>query len=149
MGLSVRKEARKTCEQHVRVGALSVVEASIDMNECAHISREDVQASARGAKFRHARRRIDPRISLFVLLIMNVAAFAASSLALEIAAVAFDAVLMLYLKRPRLMLGWLAAFVLILGIYFACVTAGPFFMPVSTCFLTFFASFRVRCSLRL
>lgn len=114
-----------------------MVEASIDMNECAHISREDAQATARGAEFGHMRRRIDPRVSLFVLLIMNIAAFVASSLALEIAAVAFDALLMLYLKRPRLMLGWLAAFALILGIYFACVAAGPFFMPVSTCFLTF------------
>ena len=114
-----------------------MIEASIGMKECAQMTYEDAQVAKRCAVQALTRRRIDPRASLFVLLIMNIAAFVASSLYLEIAAVAFDALLMIYLRRPHLMLGWLAGFAVILGIYFACVAGGPFFMPVSTCFLTF------------
>ena len=114
-----------------------MIEASIGMKECAQMTHEDAQVAERCAAKALTRRRIDPRVSLFVLLIMNVAAFVASSLSLEIAAVAFDVLLMVYLRRTRLMLGWLAGFAVILGIYFACVAGGPFFMPVSTCFLTF------------
>lgn len=83
-----------------------------------------------------ARRRVDPRISILVLLIMNVAAFIAANQMMEVASVILDAALMVWLGRGRLALSWLVGYGVLVALSFACMMGGPFFAPVGTCFLT-------------
>lgn len=82
------------------------------------------------------RRRVDPRVSLVVLLALNVFSFLSPSVPLEIAGVALDAVLMVWCGRGRLAVGWLVGYVAVVLVTLACA-AVPFLMPVGACFMMF------------
>ena len=82
------------------------------------------------------RRRVDPRVSVAVLLVLNAAVFVAGSFALETAAVLLDGALMLWCRRPRLAAAWLAAYGVLALVSLGCMAAGPAFAPVGTCLMT-------------
>lgn len=79
------------------------------------------------------RRRVDPRVALGVLVLLNVAVFASGAKTIELAAVAGDAALMLWCRRGRLACAWLAVYAALSLIALACILSGPFFMPVGSC----------------
>lgn len=106
----------------------------------ASVSRAREGASTRGASgglmmaaAEHDRRRVDPRVALAVLVLLNVAVFASGAKAIELAAVAGDAALMLWCRRGRLACAWLGAYAALSLIALACILGGPFFMPVGSC----------------
>lgn len=106
----------------------------------ASVSRAREGASTRGASgglmmaaAEHDRRRVDPRVALAVLVLLNVAVFASGAKAIELAAVAGDAALMLWCRRGRLACAWLGAYAALSLIALACILGGPFFMPMGSC----------------
>ncbi|WP_451917998.1 energy-coupling factor transporter transmembrane component T [Adlercreutzia rubneri] len=97
-------------------------------------------ASARGGALLFAggeknRRRVDPRVALVTLVLLNVAVFVSGAKVVELIAVAADALLMVWCHRGRLACAWVAAYAVISLISLACILGGPFFMPVGTCLL--------------
>ena len=106
----------------------------------APVSRVREGVSARGASGglmmaapERDRRRVDPRVALGVLVLLNVAVFASGAKAIELAAVAGDAALMLWCRRGRLACAWLSAYAALSLIALACILGGPFFMPTGSC----------------
>ena len=94
----------------------------------ASVSRAREGASTRGASgglmmaaAEHDRRRVDPRVALVVLVLLNVAVFASGAKAIELAAVAGDAALMLWCRRGRLACAWLGAYAALSLIALACI----------------------------
>lgn len=87
------------------------------------------------ASAEHDRRRVDPRVALLVLVLLNVAVFVSGAKAVELAAVAADAALMIWCRRGRLAVLWLAAYAVLSLLSLACILGGPFFMPVGSCLL--------------
>lgn len=106
----------------------------------APVSRVREGVSARGASGglmmaapERDRRRVDPRVALGVLVLLNVAVFASGAKAIELAAVAGDAALILWCRRGRLACAWLSAYAALSLIALACILGGPFFMPTGSC----------------
>lgn len=81
------------------------------------------------------RRRIDPRVSIIVLLLLNVIAFATPYRWLLYLAVALDAALLLWCGKGRLAVYWLMGYAAVNAICYGCIAAGPAFTPFGTCFL--------------
>lgn len=81
------------------------------------------------------RRRIDPRVALAALALLNVAVFVSTSAVFEVTLVALDALFMVWCRRGRLALAWLGVYGVLLAVSTACVLAGPFFMPVGACLI--------------
>ena len=97
-------------------------------------------ASARGGALLFAggeksRHRVDPRVALVTLVLLNVAVFVSGAKAVELVTVAADALLMVWCHRGRLACAWVAAYAVISLISLACILGGPFFMPVGACLL--------------
>ena len=82
-----------------------------------------------------ARRRLDPRVSLVALVLLNVIAFTASSLWVLVAAIAMDTVLLIWCGKPKLAFYWLLGYAALNAIWYGCVAAGPAFNPFGACFL--------------
>ncbi|MCI8424331.1 MAG: energy-coupling factor transporter transmembrane protein EcfT [Adlercreutzia sp.] len=81
----------------------------------------------------HGRRRVDPRVALAVLVLLNVAVFVSGSALFEVVLVAADGLLMAWCHRGRLAAAWLLAYGILFFLSVACMLAGPFFMPVGAC----------------
>lgn len=80
-------------------------------------------------------RRLDPRISIVALVLLNVIAFAASSLWVLVVAIAMDTVLLIWCGKPKLALYWLLGYAAMNAICYGCIAAGPAFRPFGACFL--------------
>ena len=80
-------------------------------------------------------RRIDPRVSIIALLLLNVIAFATPYRWLLYLAVALDAVLLLWCGKGKLAAYWLMGYAAVNAICYGCIAAGPAFTPFGTCFL--------------
>ena len=81
----------------------------------------------------HGRRRVDPRVALAVLVLLNVAVFVSGSTLFEVVLVGADGLLMAWCHRGRLAAAWLLAYGILFCLSVACMLGGPFFMPVGAC----------------
>ena len=81
------------------------------------------------------RRRIDPRVSLCMLVLINVIAFATPYRWVITIAVAFDLLLLLWCGKARLALYWSLGYIAVCAVCYACIAAGPAFVPIGSCFL--------------
>lgn len=84
---------------------------------------------------RSKRHKIDPRVSLAALLLVNVMAFATPLYGVIIAAVALDFALLLWCGRSKLALSWVIGYLVVCLVFCACMAAGPSLAPVGACFL--------------
>lgn len=84
-----------------------------------------------------ARERIDPRVSLAVLLVLNFTSFLSSTIWVGVLAVALDVILMLWCGRARLAIACALGYVTMVLVWLGCMHAGPFLAPVGTCFMAF------------
>lgn len=82
-----------------------------------------------------SRRRVDPRVSIVVLVLLSVIAFAAPSRWVILGAIAMDAVLLVWCGRPKLALCWLVGYAAMNAICYGCIAAGPALSPFGACFL--------------
>lgn len=83
------------------------------------------------------RRRLDPRISLAILLVLNIQAFFVTNVVYEVLMVGCGLALLVWMRKPRLAFGCLCGYAILWAISAACVLGGPFFTPISTCFAMF------------
>ena len=80
-----------------------------------------------------SRRRIDPRVSIVVLVLLNVIAFAAASRWILLGAIAMDTVLLAWCGKPKIALYWLLGYAAMNAICYTCIAAGPTFSPFGAC----------------
>lgn len=79
--------------------------------------------------------RIDPRISILGLLVMNFAAFFTSSMTLMAAMVVFDCVLMVVVGKWKAALGWLCGYLVVYWGGVGLILLGPAFQGFAICFV--------------
>ncbi len=81
------------------------------------------------------RRRLDPRVSIIALVLLNVIAFAAPVQWILLVAIAMDTVILIWCGKPKLALYWLLGYAAMNAIWYGCIAAGPAFNPFGACFL--------------
>lgn len=111
------------------------------MNEGTPYRARIARATATKENLTHerpdARRRIDPRVGIIVLLILNVFAFLSPSLPAELIALGLNTALMIWCGRTRLALAWLCGYLVVMGVIALCILGGSFFFPIAACFTMF------------
>lgn len=118
-------------EQNCYTESISTKSWTLYMKEESASSLQAKECSEKAT----ARRRLDPRVSLVALVLLNVIAFSASSLWVLVAAIAMDTVLLIWCGKPKLAFYWLLGYAALNAIWYGCVAAGPAFNPFGACFL--------------
>ena len=118
-------------EQNCYTESISTKSWTLYMKEESASSLQAKECSEKAT----ARRRLDPRVSLVALVLLNVIAFTASSLWVLVAAIAMDTVLLIWCGKPKLAFYWLLGYAALNAIWYGCVAAGPAFNPFGACFL--------------
>lgn len=93
-------------EQNCYTESISTKSWTLYMKEESASSLQAKECSEKAT----ARRRLDPRVSLVALVLLNVIAFTASSLWVLVAAIAMDTVLLIWCGKPKLAFYWLLGY---------------------------------------
>lgn len=117
-------------EQRSCTGSLEASTWTYSARETEGLARP--QSRTKGLR---SRRRIDPRVSIVVLVLLNVIAFAAASRWILLGAIAMDTVLLAWCGKPKIALYWLLGYAAMNAICYTCIAAGPTFSPFGACFL--------------
>lgn len=102
---------------------------------------EGRENSARVSK---THRRIDPRVSLFILLLLNVTALVSTSLVVELSLLFVNIGVMCWCKRPWAALKWTCAYGILFGVGWFCLVYNESILAtVGAMFLMFKRAFSV------